>query len=208
MPAQLAKAVIVNQQSGQRIEVMYNPEEYRVEQGNEVAEIGVPGLARPPIQFVRGRARVLSMDLFFDTYERGEDVRVHTRRIVGLLDPHARTHAPPVLLFVMGHVAFECVLLEANQQYTMFLADGTPVRARLSVRFQEHAAVEVEVQRGLFVGPPTLHQVAARDTLANLAAAYLGDAGRWREIAELNGLDDPFRLEPGRTLRLPEGSSP
>jgi hypothetical protein len=207
MPAQLTKAVLVNQQSGERIEVMYNPEEYRLEQGNEVAEIGVPGLAKPPVQYVRGRARMLSMELFLDTYERGEDVRAHTRRITELLDPHPRTLSPPVLLFVMGHFAFECVLLEANQQFTMFLPDGTPVRARLSVRFQEHAAVEVEVRRGLFAGPPTLHQLTARDTLANLAAAYLGDAGRWREIAELNGIDDPFRLEPGRTLRIPAGST-
>lgn len=205
MPAQLAKAVIVNQQSGQRIEVMYNPEEYRIDQGNEIAEIGVPGLAKPPIHYVRGRARTLSMELFFDTYERAQDVRVHTQRVVELLDPNPRTFAPPVLLFVMGYFAFECVLLEVNQQFTMFLADGTPVRARLSVRFQEHVAVEVEVQRGLFVGPPTVHQLSAADTLANVAAAYLGDPGRWREIAELNGIDDPLRLVLGRALRVPGG---
>lgn len=205
MPGQLAKAVLVDQQTGRRITVMYNPEEYQLEQGNEIAEIGVPGLPAPPIQFVRGRARTLSMDLFFDTYERGADVREHTQRVVDLLRPDPRTFAPPVLLFVMGRFAFECLLLEAIQQFTMFLPDGTPVRCRMSVRFQEHVEVLVETQTGFFVGPPTLHTIGERDTLANLAAAYLGDPARWREIAELNGIDDPLRLVAGATLRMPGG---
>ena len=205
MSGQLAKAVLVDQQTGRRITVMYNPEEYQLEQGNEIAEIGVPGLPAPPVQFVRGRARTLSMDLFFDTYERGTDVREHTQRVVDLLRPNPRTFAPPVLLFVMGRFTFECVLLEANQQFTMFLADGTPVRCRMSVRFQEHVEVRVETEAGFFVGPPTLHTIGERDTLANLAAAYLGDPARWREIAERNGIDDPIRLVAGVTLRMPGG---
>lgn len=205
MPAQLTKAVIINTQSGERIPVMYNPEEYRIDQGNEIAEIGVPGLATPPIQYVRGRTRTLSMELFFDTYERGEDVRSRTQQVVGLLDPDPRTLAPPVLLFVMGQFSFQCVLAEANQHYTMFLAEGTPVRARLSVRFQEYTRVETQVQRGLFLGPPTLHQITSGDTLPNLAATYLGDPGRWREIADTNSIEDPRRLEPGRALVIPTG---
>lgn len=205
MPAQLTKAVIVNTGSGERIQVMYNPEEYRIDQGNEIAEIGVPGRATPPLQYVRGRVRTLSMELFFDTYEQGEDVRAHTQQVVGLLDPDPQTLAPPVLLFVMGTFSFQCVLAEANQHFTMFLAAGTPVRARLSVRFQEYERVETEIRRGLFVAPPTLHQLAAGDTLANLAAVYLGDAGRWREIADVNELDDPLRLEAGRPLVIPRG---
>jgi nucleoid-associated protein YgaU len=207
MPAQLAKAVVVDQQTGRRTAVMYNPEEYRLEQGNEVAEIGVPGLPAPPVQFVRGRARTLSMELFFDTYEHGTDVREHTQRVVDLLRPSPRTFAPPVLLFVMGRFTFECVLLEADQQFTMFLPDGTPVRCRMTVRFQEHVEVLVETQTGLFVAPPTLHTIGERDTLADLAAAYLGDPARWREIAELNGIDDPLRLVPGTTLQMPGGRS-
>ena len=206
MATQLTPAVIVDQQTGSRLEVMYNPEEYRIEQGNEIAEIGVPGRARPAMQYVRGRARTLSMDLFVDTYEAGTDVREHTNRLVGLLDPHPRTLAPPILLFVMGHFTFTCVLVSADQQFTMFRPDGTPVRARVAVHFTEHVEVEVEVTRGLFVGPPTLHRLAERDTLANLAGSYLGDPGRWREIARLNDIDDPLHLDVGRSLRLPDAA--
>jgi nucleoid-associated protein YgaU len=203
MALQLAKASIVDLQSGDRIPVMYNPEEYRLEQGNSFAEVGVPGLPAPPLQYVRGKMRSLSMDLFFDSYERGSDVRVESGKVVRLLDKTPETHAPPVLLFAMGRFTFRCVLVDANQRYTMFLQDGTPVRVIVSVRFQEYMRPELDVERGLFIGPPTLHNIAAGEKLVDLAARYLGDAGRWREIATANNIDDPFALQPGSRVVIP-----
>jgi nucleoid-associated protein YgaU len=40
------------------------------------------------------------------------------------------------------------------------------------------------------------------DTLRQIAREELGDAGRWTEIAEANGLDD-LDLEPGQVLVIP-----
>src|SRR6478735_2694482 len=113
MPPQLAKAAIVNTDTGDRIEVMYNPEQYSLEQGNNFAEVGIPGLKGPPVQYVRGKLRTLSMELFFDTYEQGVDVRGITGTIVALLDQDVRTKAPPILLFTMGAFSFRCVLVDA-----------------------------------------------------------------------------------------------
>jgi nucleoid-associated protein YgaU len=203
MATQLAKAAILNTATGERIPVLYNPEEYRLEHGNNFAEVGIPGLAAPPLQYVRGKARTLSMELFFDSYERGGDVRALSGRVVALLDKLPDTHAPPVLVFAMGAFTFRCVLLAADQRYTMFLQDGTPVRVILSVRFQEYVRAELDVQRGLFVGPPTLHNLAAGERLADLAAKYLGDASRWREVATQNGITDPFALPEGQQLVIP-----
>ena len=205
--SQVAKATVVVTTTGERIEVMYNPEEYRIEQGNDFAQIGIPGLPAPPLQYVRGKGRTLSMELFFDSYERGEDVRSSSGRIVGLLDASDSTHAPPVLLFVMGTLTFRCVLVDAAQRYTMFLPDGTPVRATLSVRFQEHVDVEFAVDRGLFIGAPTLHNLGGGQTLDALAAQYLGDPSRWREIAQANGITDPLALPTGLSLVIPGQST-
>jgi hypothetical protein len=41
------------------------------------------------------------------------------------------------------------------------------------------------------------------DSLASVAQAEYGDPGYWRDIAELNGIDDPLRLTAGRRLLLP-----
>jgi len=47
------------------------------------------------------------------------------------------------------------------------------------------------------------HKVAKGDTLSRIAALYLGDASRWREIQRLNGIADPANLTEGATLQLP-----
>jgi hypothetical protein len=41
------------------------------------------------------------------------------------------------------------------------------------------------------------------ETLVRIAAMELGDATRWVEIAELNGLRDPRAMTPGVVIRLP-----
>lgn len=196
----LAKALVINTVTNERIPVMYNPEEYRLEQGNDFAEVGIPGLDAPPVQYVRGKGRVLTMDLFFDSYEQQQDVRAFTGRLVALLATLPRTHAPPVLLFTMGQFAFRCVLVDAGQRFTMFLRDGTPVRSVLAVRFHEYVDVELETQHGLFIGPPTLHTITAGQTVSDIASQLLGDPTRWREIAAANGIDDPFHLIPGASI--------
>jgi nucleoid-associated protein YgaU len=43
------------------------------------------------------------------------------------------------------------------------------------------------------------------DSLHGIAQRVLKDAGRWREIAELNGLKDANKLIPGARLKLPAG---
>jgi len=48
--------------------------------------------------------------------------------------------------------------------------------------------------------------VKAGDTLGILAEEYLGKYGRWREIAEANGLSKPYDLTKGQVLVLPKGA--
>jgi hypothetical protein len=43
----------------------------------------------------------------------------------------------------------------------------------------------------------------AGEDLLTIAARELGDADRWIEIAQLNGLRDPRAIAPGQALRLP-----
>lgn len=45
--------------------------------------------------------------------------------------------------------------------------------------------------------------VKAGDTLTAIAARQLGAAARWTEIAQLNGLHDPYQLAVGQKLRMP-----
>jgi nucleoid-associated protein YgaU len=47
------------------------------------------------------------------------------------------------------------------------------------------------------------HIVAGAETLQSVAFGEYGDAALWRGLADLNGIDDPFRVRPGTSLLIP-----
>ncbi len=203
----LEKATITKLRTGEQISVMFNPAEYSFDVGNSFAEIDIPGLRTPPIQYVRGNARSLKMELFFDTYEQRSDVRAATLQITSLLEPDTTTLAPPILLFNWGGFSLQCVLESASQRFTMFLEDGTPARAMLNVSFREYEPVSVQIQSGFFILPPTVHNIVAGETASKVAELVMGDPKAWRAIADLNNLDNPRKLAAGMALIVPPKAS-
>ena len=53
----------------------------------------------------------------------------------------------------------------------------------------------------------TTYTVRVGETLGEIASRELGSFRKWREIASLNGIDDPATIMPGRTLRMPTAAS-
>src|SRR5215471_4520832 len=51
----------------QRMEVQYNPTQYSISKGAQIAEIAIPGLDAPIQQFIRGQTEKLTAELLFDT---------------------------------------------------------------------------------------------------------------------------------------------
>jgi len=187
------------------IPVLFNPTQYSLDKSNQIAEIGIPGLGAPILQYVRGNTRTLTMELFFDTYEQQSDVRNHTNKIYGLLGIKSATHVPPICTVTWGAFNFRCVLERVGGRFTLFLADGTPVRATLNVTFKEFIDVDVQVRE-----TPTesadltkTRTVQRGDTLSSIATTEYGDPAKWRPIAEANRIDNPRLLEPGRVLVIP-----
>jgi hypothetical protein len=62
--------IVSGDRAGDSIDVMFNPTEYSISRNMSYAEIGVPGLAMPLLQFVRGEAQVLTLELFLDSSDR------------------------------------------------------------------------------------------------------------------------------------------
>ncbi len=186
-------------------DVLFNPNQYSVDKANQIAEVGVPGLEAPILQYVHGNTRTLNMELFFDTFEEQQDVSAHTNRVYGLLRIDPSTHAPPICRIVWGSFQFRGVLDHVSGRFTLFLADGTPVRATLTVTFKEYIDVAVMVRQ-----QPTQssdhyksRMVKSGDRIDSIAGEEYGDANKWRAIAEANRLDDPRHLRPGQTLVVP-----
>jgi Contractile injection system tube protein/LysM domain len=187
------------------IPVLFNPPEYQLVKSNEYAEVAVPGLGSSLLQFVRGNAQTLSMDLFFDTTETGLDVRLHTDLVVGLTDIDPETHAPPELLFLWGSLVFPCVLESVTQHFLYFDAVGLPLRAQLSVSLRSAEALRTLVAATPLQSPDRAkgRVVRAGDTLERIAAEEYGDPRQWRVIARASRIDDPLALTPGQRLTVP-----
>jgi len=199
------KRVTIEPEGRAAITVLFNPNEYRIEKGNQIAEICIPGLGSPILQFVSGQTRTLHLELYFDTYEPQTDVRRFTDKIYGLLAIDPATHAPPICKITWGGFQFRGIFDRVGGSFTLFLPDGTPVRARLSVSVKEYIEVEVLVRER-----PTQsadHRksrvVQAGDSLSSIAFEEYGDPEKWRPIATENGIDDPRGLAPGQRLRIP-----
>lgn len=201
----LAKATITVESTGAVIPVMFNPEEYTLNQDNNFASQAVPGLSGPILQFVHGNMRTLDMELFFDTYEAQTDVRTQTNKIVSLLNINSELHAPPVLRVAWASLRFRCVLAKASQKFILFLPDGTPVRAKVSVNFSEYIdptqeLKEVNRQTANFT---KVHIVQLGETLSDIAGRLYANPLVWRPIAIVNDIENPRELTAGMELHIP-----
>ena len=139
---------------GDTVECLFNPSQYSLEASNQIAEIGVPGLRAPVLQFVRGGASSLTVELFFDASETREvggrfvdEVGSLTDAVYGLLAPTPQTGAPPVCVFSWKDLRFQCVIERVSGRFTMFRSDGAPLRATLTVTFREYVDAAVTVRR-------------------------------------------------------------
>jgi LysM repeat protein len=199
------KAQIIVLHTGEKIPVMFNPEEYSLNKDNNFASQSAFGRGSPLLQFVNGNLRTLEMELFFDTYELKTDVRDETQKVVGLMNIDANLHAPPVLSVVWGSLHLTCVLARAAQKFILFFPDGKPARAKVTVTFNEfidadHQAMEDSLQTADY---SKVHVVAEGETLSSIAAMRYQNPQAWRPIALWNGIADPRSLVPGQQLLIP-----
>lgn len=204
----LEKATILNLETEDVVQVLFNPEEYALRQDMNYAQTTIPGLSAPLLQFVAGNMQTLEMELFVDTYvdhRNGTDAREVAGGIVSLMAIHPETHAPPRLQFTWGTLVFTCVLASASSTYVMFREDGVPVRIRLQVTFNEYRNLELEAKaiKRQTADYTTEHRVRQGETIWMIAHQAYADPRKWRPIALANGLLHPEAIEVGDALRIP-----
>ncbi|HEY9283477.1 MAG TPA: LysM peptidoglycan-binding domain-containing protein [Pyrinomonadaceae bacterium] len=204
---QRAKLTIESPVTGDNVvEFRFNPTEYQLQKGNNFAEIAIPGLESPPIQFVRGNSERLSVELLADTSDTLEDVRVaYVNRMRDLLRIRSESHAPPIVNFVWSGNEFRGVVESLNVTYVLFTPEGVPLRAKLSLTLKEYRPVEIQLRDSPKTSPDLEKTWVVRrgDRLSGIAAAVYRDASAWRAIARANDIQDPRSLAPGTVLTLP-----
>jgi len=223
-----SKARIVNidgqtDEEKQGIECLFNPKEYAFSKSNTWQPDPKAGHDMPQLSFGGGQPSTLQMELLFDTYAidrnggKAADVRkVYTDKVWKLMlvdkrlkDSKSDKGRPPRVLFQWGTAwSFIAVITSLQQKFTLFDVDGTPVRATLTVGFQQ-----VEDKAELGAQNPTSGGIALErvwtvtdgDTLAWIAYKEYGDSTQWRLIADANRLTSVRHLVPGTVLAVPHG---
>lgn len=212
------------------IEALFNPSEISLTRSAKWEQQQTVGQSTASVdqEFRSVEAETFSIELFFDTYEsrssgltvsgaaatflpaslipgrQATDVRQYTDQIAQLVEVDPELHRPPVCDLRWGVFdIFTGVLTTLQQRFTLFLDDGTPVRATLTCDFTEVGtqAHAVELHSSDVV---KTRQVRRYDTLQSLAADEYGDPALWRPIATANGIVNPRDLRPGMTLTIPK----
>ncbi len=208
-----ARIINLDDKSERPIECLFNPNEYTFSKRNTWTAGKVPGKNVPQLEFSGGDSMTLTMQLFFDTYATGQDVRRITNRIWKLMNINEKLTdmtsvkgRPPMVEFQWGSTwSFQAVITSISQKFTMFRYDGTPVRATLDVTFQQAKEKgKYPGQNPTTVGEPGYRRrvVTEEDTIDWIAYEEYGDSAMWRFIADTNNLDDPSRLKPGQVLAI------
>src|SRR5208282_525995 len=210
----------ITPEKGSSISALFNPEKYTASRGVQYAEIAIPGLDAPVVQFIRGQSEKVTLELFFDTTDQGTidpvtDVRTLTSQVYGLMRVQSDTHAPPRLIVAWGDggklfnyggmTSPWCVLESVSQEFTLFSPAGVPLRAKLNVSFRDAWTIDEQLQETpRYSSHVTKYvQVKQGQTLSEIAWQQYNDPTQWRPIAEANNLDNPRLLTPGTVLEIP-----
>lgn len=193
--------------------VQFNPTEYTLNKGAQIAEINIPGIDSPILQFIRGQNQKLTVELTFDTAseamdESARDVRELTRPFYQLVKIQPKTHAVPRVILTWGpELSIKAIVESVQQKFTLFSPTGVPLRANLTVTFREYRTLEEQIAELKFESSDHTkrHVVKRGDTLSRIAAEEYRDPREWRHIADANRdvLENPRRLEPGTILVIP-----
>jgi nucleoid-associated protein YgaU len=195
-----------------RIPFQFNPKELSISKTAKWERKTARGskTAGPP-EFTGADPCKLTFELFFDATDTMDG------KVVGLVDmlfhccvPTDDSHAkkkdsPPLVVLQWGKVkSFAGFVTSVQAKYTLFTAQGTPIRATCNVSIEEmpgNPPKQNPTSGGLAL--TSVRTVVAGDSLASIAYKEYGDPTMWRPLAAFNRIDDPLRLRVGATLLLP-----
>jgi hypothetical protein len=194
-----------------RVAVQFNPTEYGIDRGASYAELQVPGLRTPLLQFVRGESQTLSLELFLDgtdtraSLDPDDSVEGRLAQLRPFVEIDQDLHAPPVCCFTWKDVTFYGVVTSFREKYTLFDQSGRVLRARVSLSLKRYESVEVQLRELKTKSPDRTRVRVVRDgeTLASIAAEVYGDPRQWRILAEANDIDRPRFVRAGTPLSVP-----
>jgi len=128
------------------IPVQFNPQTLKLALGNKVE--GGDSVTRGKRQYLGKTTTTLSFDLHFDTADEGTEeapvsVRSKTREVEKFVLPKGQGNQkqkPPRVRFHWGDLTIDGIIDDLSIDFDLFAANGTPLRAKMSVSIKEQDA--------------------------------------------------------------------
>ncbi len=215
-------------------ECMFSPSEFKEGYTTKWSE----GNSQDQKTFLGYDRDALSLDIIFDSYQTAEgpqDVRnnrtssINTyglnntsmangkiygvNQLKSLFKPtnnkqDGANKVPPTLIFAWGDFTYRGHMEKLNINYTMFLPNGIPVRAKVSLTLNAFMSQQESEDA---IGKTACRKVRVKTQglrLDTLAAQELKDATQWKRIARENGITDllsfPQEADLGKTIIIPD----
>ena len=125
-------------------EFMYNPTEISISRRAEIAENNGARSEKegiPKVSFAHPNAASISIkNIIFDAYERSDrrEIGADIQKLTQSVKFVQGEKRPPIYIFRWGKINYlRCYVESLDYQLTLFLADGTPVRAKASINLKE-----------------------------------------------------------------------
>ncbi len=211
----LRKAKIINlSNESEFVECMFNPHEYTLSKSNTWKANENISKNAPTATFQSGGAQVLKLSLHFDTLADGGDVRATTDKLWKMMEvdkdnqnSESGKGAPPEVAFEWGRLYFRSVITNMSQKFTLFTADGVPVRCMVSITLEQKVDISDYNDSSLDAITPNKREIKQAVTAVegdrydnmltegdNLSTDSLHDA------LEANNIDNPLNIPTGSQI--------
>ncbi|MDR1735340.1 MAG: LysM peptidoglycan-binding domain-containing protein [Oscillospiraceae bacterium] len=190
-----------------RINFDFNPADFTVDYAPKYADAKGVADAQGKTEFIGEGSSTLSLKMTLDGFpansaseKDAKDISGKVKALRELVRIKPDLHKPPGCTFEWGTTKYSGHITALNVNFTMFTAEGKPVRATVSITIQGKKGAKP----GLESPDRTKRRVLGPDTPLYLVAfdAY-NDCGEWRRIAAANGIRNPRRVQAGMVLKIP-----
>jgi hypothetical protein len=194
-------------------EALINPESYALEYKLKFSESGQGhGTSGKQLKYQYTEPEEISFEFLFDNTgiidgQPRDSIADDLKKFKQvLIEYKGDSHEPRHFKLVWGRNSiFKGRVTELGITYKLFKADGTPIRAVARVKFKSSIEEQKRAAKENKSSPDLTHVrlVKRGDTLPQLCYTIYGDPRYYLPVAEVNGLDNFRRLEPGTRLTFP-----
>jgi phage tail protein X len=192
-----------------------NPSSYSYNKQISYTDRQAQGSPGPSPEFNRVADETVTFDMVFDatgvippptgqSYTNGvSDIINQFLTLAGTVN--GNIHSPNYLVLGWSKLQFQCVLASVKIDYTLFMPNGTPLRAKVSATFKSYTSETALAKETATNSPDMTHIFIFQpgDTLPLLCYRVYGDSSYYAEVARYNNLLSFRSIPAGISLVFP-----